>query len=425
MPQEYTFEELQKLGATPIGEEFSFEELMNLGATPKPKSIFRRVGEFLGEATGITGTAKGVLEAGKVTRGLVTGKEYAPQISPARFAGSAAKLGLTAASLGGVGAVGGLGARALQTAGLGAGFAGAEAVEEERMPRFGELATGAAVGAAIPLVGAGVKITKNTLTQVLPKSLIKGALPGQTSGELSEYVLKNTKLGTTTTMLQNAKSNISQLSNQVDNILSKSTETVGKKTILNSVAKSYGQTGGGGTITGSEVEKIVKRVAPDVRGLLSKENLSLRDANKLRRAIDQSLGDRFFLAKHSAFAKEVTGNFNSFLRELVKSKAPTTRSIFDEMSKEIGLRNALNTAVKKSGFKLTLFDIFAGLGGFAGAGPLGGASAIALERAARSPAVGIGVAKGFSQLGQATVPEAGKRIFRTGLLQTANNRNND
>ena len=44
----------------------------------QPKSILRKGAEFLGEATGITGTAKGVIEAGKVAKGLITGKEIAP-----------------------------------------------------------------------------------------------------------------------------------------------------------------------------------------------------------------------------------------------------------------------------------------------------------------------------------------------------------
>ena len=399
----------------PTPEDVDFVA-QQVGITPQvqapQKSLLKKVGGFVGDITG----AKGVYD---VLKEGVTTKKPLKELIP-RAAGSAAKVGLTLGSLGGFGAVGGLGTKVVQSAATGAAFSGAEAAEQGRVPRFGELATGAAVGGALPLAGKALGLAKKGLTEVLPRSLIKGALPGQTSTELSEHVLKNTKLGTTTSMLKNASNNISQLSNQIDDILKSSAQIISKKNLLNSVAKSYGQSGGGGTITSSEVEKLIQRVAPDVKGLLSRESLSLRDANRLRRAIDQALGDRFFLAKHTSFAKEVTGNFNSFLRDTVKSNAPQTREIFDELSKEIGLRNALKTAVKKSGLKLSLYDILGAMGGFSVAGPFGAAAGVGLERLAKEPAAGIGVAKGLSKLGQKAVPETAKRIFRTGVLSGQN-----
>ncbi|MEK6830039.1 MAG: hypothetical protein AABY15_08030, partial [Nanoarchaeota archaeon] len=58
---------------------FGVQQIQQPVQEEQPKSILRKGAEFLGEATGITGTAKGVIEAGKVAKGLITGKEYAPQ----------------------------------------------------------------------------------------------------------------------------------------------------------------------------------------------------------------------------------------------------------------------------------------------------------------------------------------------------------
>ena len=386
----------------------------------QPKSIFKKAGEFLGDITGATGVIKGVGEAAKIAKAGLTGKPLpAPSISPTRFAGSAAKLGLTVASFGGIGAAGSLGAKALQTAGLGAGFAGAEAVEQGRVPRLGELATGAAVGGAIPVVGAGFGAIKRGIADTLPKSLIKTYFP---TGEknITDFILKNPKLGTARNMLDTAKNNVKNLSGQIDNILDEVSpdEVVNKKFLLNSVARSYGQTGGGGTLTGTAAEKVISRVVPEAKGLLSKETLTVKDANRLRKAIDLALGDRFFLVKHSPFTKEVAGTFNSFLRDTVKANAPKSVPVFDELSKEITLRNALNQTTKKLG-RLNLRDIAAGLGGAIAGGPVGAIGTLAGVRAFQEPGVALGVARGLTRFGQTTIPETVKRVARFVTLRGA------
>ena len=311
--------------------------------------------------------------------------------------GSAAQTGLSLATLGGLGTGGGLGAKVLKGSALGAGFGAAGALEADRIPTTGELATGAAIGGGIPLAGAGIGQLKSFIKNTLPKGIIKAYLPG--NKDLTQHIVENTKLGTTKQMLSNAKNNVKNLSGQIDDILKTTTEkSITTKNLFTSAAQSFGQTGGGGTITGNEVKKITARVAPEVRGLLSKDTLSLRDANRLRMAIDRALGDRFFTVKHSPFSKEVAGTFNSFLRDLVQSSAPKTQPIFSELSKEITIRNGLNQAVTKMG-RITLTDLIAaigGLGSIAGQGILRGAATTAAliggERALRSPAVGIGAA---------------------------------
>src|SRR3990167_2524128 len=90
-------------------------------------------------------------------------KEQRQFVSPGptslQVAGDVAGVGLTVAGLKGVGTVGKIGARILKTMGLGAGLAASEAVSEgEDLGQVGKSAiSGGAVGAAIPIVGAGLR----------------------------------------------------------------------------------------------------------------------------------------------------------------------------------------------------------------------------------------------------------------------------
>jgi len=408
------------------------QKFTNHPAMQDSPSMLSKVGGFLGDVSGVSGVAKGVGEATKVAKGLVTGKEYNPQVTPTQFAGSAGKLGLNVALATGTG-----GASIPAMAGIGGGLSVAESLEKGETPTLGGVATGAAVGAAIPLAGKAIGAAKRSLTEVLPHSLIKNYIPTGTK-DISKYVLENKPLGTTKQMLADSKNVVKELSGQVDDILeqqlvpatyninaTKPNEIINTGKFLKGVAQSYGQSGGGGTLNSKEVLKSITKVAPEVKGLLNRENLTLVQANNVRKAIDQALGDRFFLAKHSPFTKQVAGAFNDSLRNTIKEVAPDTKPLFDEMSKNIAISKALSKVVDKSG-KIGLKDILSimtGVSTGAVGGPIGaiagGATALGLERAASSPAVGVGVAKGLSRLGQKSAPEALKRATKMGILDLA------
>lgn len=136
-------------------------------AEKKQKGLFEKVGKgvgkFVGDVTGITGIAKGVGEAGKVAKGLITGKEYAPQVSPAQFAGSVGKAGLTAATFlappiaSTLALRGGLavGAKVAEGGVIGALFKATDNLEKQK-PIGEKVGTAAIIGGAIPLAGAGL-----------------------------------------------------------------------------------------------------------------------------------------------------------------------------------------------------------------------------------------------------------------------------
>src|SRR3990167_586839 len=143
------------------------------------------------------------------------------------------------------------------------------------------------------------------------------------------------------------------------------------------------------------------RLAPQTKQLLSKSSLTLEEANRLRRLIDRTLGDRAFLGGQLSSDKLVLKQFANNLREIVKSKAPEgTRELFSELANEIRFRDGLLERVaRRAGNQVLSFGDFigGGLGGIfgsLGAQPITGAVAgVATRRAIESVPFKLGSAK--------------------------------
>lgn len=371
-------------------------------------------------STELSGQASSVLE------GLPTEKQAI---------GSAAQLGLTIGTLGGVGAgmAGKLGAvksvpttlgsKMIKGSALGAGFGAAGALQTDRTPGLTDLAIGVGTGAAIPVAGAGLGYLKEFIGKTIPKRLVGATLPADR--DISDWFIKNKKIGRLSSMISESKSAVENLSFQIDDTLKASESLfINKKGILKSVAQSYGQTGGGGTLNSKEIIKVINSVAPQAKGLLSREQLTISDANKLRRILDQTLGSKFFLSTQAPFKKEVMGTFNDFLRSTVQEKVPLTKPLFAELSKEITYRNSLRKLSEKiEKRKLVGFGdlVFGGVGYF-GAGLPGVVATTAIKKGLQAPQTSLGAAKAFTKLGQVKVPQAIKQATKLGVLTGATNR---
>lgn len=344
---------------------------------------------------------------------------------PSQVAGDIAQGALTVGTLGGAGTTGKFASRLFKTTGLGAGFGASSALKEgDPSSEIAKQAgIGAALGGGLSLAGAGISKIGKIVSENIPNWLIKSL---GAEKDITQHVLQNTKLGTTNSILKRTQSNISNLDSQINKILESDVYrsiSISRKNLLKSVAQSYGQTGGGGTLNSEEIAKIIIRVAPQAKGLLSRETLTLSDANRLRKIIDQTLGAKFFLKAQAPFNKEVLGSFNSFLRNLVKDSAKETIPLFAEESKEITLRNAINISQKRFA-RIGLYEIVSGLGGYGLGGIPGAAAAVAGEKILRSPATAIGVAK---TLGKTRVLKSGIQkitpLLRTSILKSLNENN--
>lgn len=188
---------------------------------------------------------------------------------------------------------------------------------------------------------------------------------------------------------------------------------------VNDVAKEVAQNinNAGGQTTAREVLNTVNKLAPQAKGLLNQESITLINGNKLRQLLDGTLGDKAFLTSQLPYNKEVLMNFANALRNTVKQNAPEgTRSLFSELSKEITLRNALwnqisNSAAQKSVLGLKdLITITSGgaigtaVGGVLGGGVPGAALGLLAERAIESPYTRTASAVGISQLRKTLQP---------------------
>lgn len=323
--------------------------------------------------------------------------------------GSAAKTALTVGTLGGAGLAGGLARRVVTTAGLGAGFGVAEAIEAGRPEEIPKTAlTGAAIGAGISGVGAGLRAVGRGITEFLPTRLVRSVVKQPkkellAGKDIAPFVLAKRKIGTAGKLIQESELQISTLGQKINQNLGDKTLTkvsIARNEIVNNVVNQLNQTGA--EITENEVLGTINQLAPQVKGLISKTSFTPLEANKLRQALDKTLGDRGFLTGQLPFNKLILRTFDNNLREKIKTVAPEgTRELFSELSKEITLRNALldTTTAQTRNQVISFGDLIGGgLGGLFGGGALGVAAGIATRRAIQAPAVLTTTAVGLSLL---------------------------
>src|SRR3990167_2391155 len=350
-------------------------------------------------------------------------KAVSPGPTATQVAGDVANIGLTLAGVRGVGTVGSFGARLLKTMGLGAGLAGTKAVSEgaETKDVLKSTAVGGAVGAAIPVVGAGLRAVGRQVAQ-LPARFVNSALSRSKSQVLNDiakdkvddfakYVVENKAVvKTANTHLNESIDAVEKMGKQVESALSSAVRksgakvTIGRDGLLDNIAKL--PEAEGALLKRNDIRMIIERLAPQTKKLLQKSSLNLEEANKLRQLVDRTLGDRAFLGGQLSSDKAVLKNFANMLRNTVKDKAPEgTRELFSELANEIRFRDGLLERVaRRAGNQVLSFGDFigGGLGGIfgsLGAQPIIGAVAgVATRRAIESVPFKLGSAKFINAL---------------------------
>ena len=348
--------------------------------------------------------------------------------SVGELAGSAARAALLftpigkGAQLAGAGAKAlGAGAKAINLA-RGAGAVGAGATTGaafdtaggvERGETIGEAikpGAGALVGGALPIVGNIGKGIAQTLASSLPNRLVTSALKltpkgaGSTGGKKAVARILEGRAGTAKGLLSEANTNVGTLSKDISSGLKESPKTtvVRKNEVVDRIkADDFFADAG---FTSKEIIEEVTRLVPRARLLLRRKELNLEDANRLRQIIDQTLGDRFFTMQNPAANKEILNAFSRNLSELIKQRGPKgTRVLFDELTKEISLRNALNDRVTKGAGNqiISLGDLVVGGVGTAVGGGAGTLGAIVARRAIQSTPALTGAAQVSKKIGEA------------------------
>jgi len=267
--------------------------------------------------------------------------------------------------------------------------------------------TAGAFTLATPVVASMWRKATTDLPEWIVKPLVKQAKAQKVAGKANaeKTLLESGRVGSVDKILKKTNAVIGQLDDQVDDMIAKATEggkTINTSTIKQSVVDKVNLAGG--EIDDVGVQEIMERLAPQAKGLLKKEVLTVKEANQLRKAIDKTLGDRAFFSSQLPYNKDIAMDFVGTLRESVKSNLPeTARKSYVEMSKNIELRKALLSRAMESGGpnRIGMMDLLTGLGVGATVNPLAGIGVAVGRRALESGVAKTGVAQGLMQLGKA------------------------
>ena len=104
------------------------------------------------------------------------------------------------------------------------------------------------------------------------------------------------------------------------------------------------------SIIKEEALKAIKKADKSLSGLTLDSELTIQQVNDLRQLIDRKLNDKDF-AKMFVSLPDVKQNLMSTSESFanyVKNQVPGTTPIFDEMSSQLSLRNAMNIAIGKT-----------------------------------------------------------------------------
>ena len=165
----------------------------------------------------------------------------------------------------------------------------------------------------------------------------------------------------------------------------------------------------------------MKKLIPEEAKTINKiadGTATLLEANNLKKALYSKTKNVFMNIGTPPARKEIGASFAQSIADKIKNSVSETVPIFDDLTKEITLRNALIGASKKAqaNAKVGLYDI---AGYFAG-----GIPAVIGERVTRSPGTQLSVAKAVKKLGESKViPKVAEGIKRLTLkgASTLNN----
>ena len=226
--------------------------------------------------------------------------------------------------------------------------------------------------ASVPAGDALSAAAKNLSTKFpewLVKPLLKQSKDAKVAGkDIAPFLVKSGRVGSVDSLVSQSQTAIDDISTKVADSLAKSSAKgviVPKSQIVSDVADKINAAGG--AVEADDILNIVDNLAPQARGLLQKETLTLVEANKLRSLIDKTLGDKAFVSSQLPFNKDVLRSFTNALRETVKNSGDESlRPLFDDYAKNITLRDALVDRASSGGGinSVGLYDLITGVGAY-------------------------------------------------------------
>lgn len=381
------------------------DDILNNPVTRGIEDVFpgKEIGDSLGTAAVEAGQLAGVVPGG--VKGMEETSES--QVSPEKLIGDYGQAALTAAAPE-IGGEEGAAGRIAGNVALGAGLGGTNAMAQGKDTEdvAGEATGGAALGGGASVLGEGL----SKLSSILPARLIKAALPKLANGTEAD-ALQKIKIGSMSKMLSDSKNAVSSLGKQVQAVLTHpdyANETGQGNSAVQKTLDSFPNS----NYTSDSILNEIKSLVPETGALVDKignGTATIGEKNDVRSSLDQATKSLYTKMSRPPASQAIGKSFADALRGEVQNAAPETKPIFEKLSQELNLRNALDSAKTKSDRKsaVGLYDIISGLGGLASAGPLGSLAAIGTEKLARSPEAQIGAAKGVQAISKA-MPTVGR-----------------
>lgn len=180
--------------------------------------------------------------------------------------------------------------------------------------------TSALMVPAFDVLSKGFTSLSKHFPEWLVRPLLKQAPGAKLQGkDAAKYLVESGKIGTVDSLIRQSDDAMRGLNTQIDDLIAQGVGkgvTVSRKDIVGQIVNQINDAGG--AIDETQLLSTIDTLAPQARGLLSKEVLTIKEANQLRKLLDSTLGDKAFIAKELTFNKQILMDFTNALREGVK-----------------------------------------------------------------------------------------------------------
>jgi hypothetical protein len=427
------------------------------------KGALQKVGEFIGETTGFTGTAKAVTGAAlggyvaenisdKVSQGanelIAKAKTYprgsierkklleqAMQLSEKggqaatgllnelpttrQAIGSMAKLGLTAATMGSGGVAANLGlkgavglaTRVAEGGIMGALFQATDNMEKQK--KLGEnVGTAAIIGGSIPLIGAGLSKAKELLQktgQKIQYGVIKPNASDIKDGFDINTIKKNDLGGSLGQMAHKTQDRLNTLTQELQSKVKRTDVAVDLNDVYERTIKSLSGNKAGNFGNINSTKRVAQQLADEIEEATTNGLTDLAEAQTIKQAA--GLKGSWVYGSADPDASAVEKVYTAFYRELkkeIENKAPAgVAELNKQISELIPVMNAIvrRIPVAERNALFSLTDVIGA--GFSAVHP-SGAALLAINKLSKSGRVGNLLSKIESK---APITNIGKRIF--------------
>lgn len=282
-----------------------------------------------------------------------------------------------------------------------------------------------ALGAGLGLMGGSI----SNAVKALPVWLTKDAFKGLNDSQI-EKVLSEKSIGSISSLARQSEKSVSEYGNKIEEILNNTKATGAGNFSIRATTTQFPEYAGNETAMLQKIKNLIpsgKDIGLNGEGWdratilsyidkIQDGTATLFEKNRVKGAINSATNGgyaKLARAINPSAGQDLAMTFANNLATEVKKSAPETIPIFEEFSKEMGIKSALQKiANKKTGGIIQWRDIVPFMVGTGLGGLPGGIASAAAMRTASSPAAEFAAAKGLQGISKIISPV----VNRTGIL---------